>query len=257
MVFGGAAAAAAVVATGAVIAHADGSKAGAFALTGGLAVADSSIERQAVIGAANTVKVSNNSNESLAVAVTARPWTQSSSGLVSPNRRSTLAGVGVSDSTFTLAPGTSRDVVVTLRNAPAAGALYGALEIVGLPSDLAKRKGVIAGYRIVGALRYKPATATYALKVGSAKVSKAVKMLTLSVKSSGNTAEAVSGTVRVKGPLGTRQGSIKSTRLLPGKTIALGLMSSKALRAGRYTATVTLKQGSLRTTVSKKITIKK
>ena len=51
--------------------------------------------------------------------------------------------------------------------------------------------------------------------------------------------------MRLKGPLGTRQGSIKATRLLPGKTIALGVLSAKGLQAGTYTATVTLKQGTL------------
>ena len=71
-------------------------------------------------------------------------------------------------------------------------------------------------------------------------------MVTLSIRSTGNTDEPVSGTVRIKGPLGTRQGSVKATRMLPGKTIALGVVSAKGLQAGAYTATVSLKQGTLR-----------
>ena len=207
MVFAGAAVAAAVVTAGAVIAQADGTKAGVAALPGGLAVANGSVERQAVPGAANTFKVTNNSAKALAVAVNARPWTQSASGQASPNRRSTLLNIGLSESAFTLAPGDSRDVTVTLKSAPQ-GYQYGALEIVGLPTDLAKRKGIVTGYRLVGALRYKSAAPTYALKVGAAKVKSG--MVTLGVTSSGNTAEPVSGTVRLKGPLGTRQASVKS-----------------------------------------------
>ncbi len=79
----------------------------------------------------------------------------------------------------------------------------------------------------------------------------------LPVRSTGNTNDAVSGTVRVKGPLGTRQGSVRATRILPGKQVNLALVSSKGLPAGSYTATVTLKQGTLRTTITKKLRVKR
>jgi hypothetical protein len=246
-VWGGAAVGAVAVVAGAVIAQADGTKA---ALTGGLAMQNGLVERQAVAGAQNTVKVLNNSDQALTVAVTPRRWTQSSSGLVSPNRRSRLSTVGVSEREFTLAPGASRDVTVTLKTGVPQ---YGALEIVGLPTDVAKRKGIVTGYRLVGALRYKPATPSYALKPGSVKVTSG--MLTLSVRSTGNTPDAVSGSVRLKGPLGTRQGSIRATRLLPGKSIRLALISAKRLPAGRYTASVSLKQGTLRTSLTKTIRV--
>src|SRR6478609_7295520 len=170
MVFGGAALAAAVVTTGAVIAQADGTKAGAAALSSGLGVENGSVQRPAAAGAANVVKVSNRSTKALSIAVAPRPWTQSSSGVASPNRRSVLSNVSVDETAFTLAPGASRDVTVTLKSVPGAGYQYGALEIVGLPTDVAKRKGLITGYRLVGALRYTPATPVYALKLGSAKV---------------------------------------------------------------------------------------
>ena len=142
---------------------------------------------------------------------------------------------------------------MTLKSAPK-GYQYGALEIVGLPTDIAKRKGLVTGYRLVGALRYTPAKPVYALKVGSAKVKSG--MLTLNVKSSGNTADPVSGTVKVKGPLGTRQSSVKGVRVLPGKTVSLSLLSAKSLRAGTYTASVSLKQGTLKTSATKKIRVR-
>jgi hypothetical protein len=251
-VVGGVIVGAAVVAAGAVIAQADGTKAGAAALPGGLVVQNGLIEKAAATGAAQTVTIENRSDGALTVAVTPRPWIQSSSGVVSPNRRSTLRDVGVSENAFTLKSGETKNVVVTLKTGTPQ---YGALEVVGLPADIAKRKGIVAGYRIVGALRYKAATSTYALKVGSAKIK--ADMLTLSLKSSGNTADAVTGSVRLKGPLGTRQTSIKATRLLPGKTIALPVISTKSLTKGSYTATVSLKQGTFKTSVTKKISVKR
>ena len=61
----------------------------------------------------------------------------------------------------------------------------------------------------------------------------------------------------MRGPLGTRQGSIKATRILPGKRVSLPLVSTKGLTAGSYTATVTLRQGDKRFTVSKRIRVRR
>jgi len=252
---GAAAGVLAVATAGAVIARADDQNARTAQATGGLAVSPAQIERPAAAGAANVVTLANNSRETLNITVKARPWTQSSSGLASPNRRRTLSGVTVSDGSFTLAAGAKRDVTVTLGGAPAGGSLYGALEVVGLPRTAQTRKGVVTGYRLVGALRYNPATPTYALSVASAKVSKG--MIVLPIRSTGNTAEPVTGTVRVRGPLGTRQGSIKATRILPRKRVSVPLVSTKGLTAGRYTATVSLRQGDKRFNVSKRITVRR
>ena len=93
----------------------------------------------------------------LDVTAKARPWTQSASGVAMPNRRGALGGVAVSEETFTLAPGTRKELTVTLNGVPSSGYLYGALEVVGLPADLEQRKGVVAGYRLVNSLRYTPA----------------------------------------------------------------------------------------------------
>ncbi len=149
----------------------------------------------------------------------------------------------------------SKSVTVTLGGAPAGGSLYGALEVVGLPSKAKTGKGVVTGYRLIGALRYNPATPTYALSGAAAKVSKS--MIVMPVRSTGNTAQPVTGTVRVRGPLGTRQGSIKGTRILPGKRVSLPLVSTKGLAAGRYTATVSLRQGGKRFNISKRITVRR
>jgi hypothetical protein len=220
---------------------------------GGLSVSPFGVDRTATIGAKDEITVANRSKQTLTVAVKARPWTQSSSGAVSPNRRSTLGAVKVSAGDFSLAPGEARKLEVTLGAAPSGGSLYGALEVVGLPQDIASRKGVVTGYRLVGALRYHPSSKTYKLTAGTVKVSKG--QLVLPIRSRGNTNEPVSGTVRVKGALGTKNGSIKATRILPGKQVNLAL--AKNLRAGSYTATIKLKQGTSRTTVTKQLRVKR
>jgi hypothetical protein len=256
----------AVVGGGAVIARADQAaeepclpRAG-----GGLALCapnqtdmSMTVTRTAQAGAVDKVFVLNNSATALDVTAKARPWIQSAGGAVSPNRRGTLGGVSVSDQAFSLAPGARKELTVTLNNAPAY--LYGALEVIGLPSDLSKRKGVVAGYRLVSALRYNAGTATYGLKAGTAKVSGkgSAKTLTLPVRNTGNTIAPVTGRVSLKGPLGTKNSSIKSTRILPGKSVSLGLAAARSLRAGSYRATVSLTQNKKTTKFTKKITVRR
>ncbi|MBE2314870.1 hypothetical protein DVA67_002695 [Solirubrobacter sp. CPCC 204708] len=221
---------------------------------GGLLISPLRVDRQAVTGATDRITIANRSPEALTIEVKARPWSVSSSGDVAPNRRSTLGGVRVSEGAFTLAPNQTREVDVALAGAPAGGSLYGALEVVGLPTDLEQRKGVVTGYRLVGALRYHAATKRYALSASSPKVSK--DQLLLPVRSTGNTNAAVRATVEVKGATGTRRGSARAA-ILPGKRVSLNVLSAKTLRAGRYTVKATLRQGTLRTTVTKTLRVKR
>jgi hypothetical protein len=251
---------------GAVIARADDPAGKAAQADGGLALstttgsADKSllVDRPAQAGAKDTLKIANNSKQALVVKVAARPWAQSASGVVAPNRRATLPGVAVSEGDFTLGPGASKDITVTLGGVPSAGYLYGALEVIGLPADLDKSKGIVAGYRLVNSLRYNAATATYSLKPGAAKVSGAgkKKRLTLRVRNAGNTIAPVTGSVKLKSALGTKNGTVKATRILPGKSVAIALASMSSLRAGSYTATVTLIQNKQKTTLTKKIKLR-
>jgi hypothetical protein len=249
----------AAITSGAVIARADDPSARAAQATGGLTASPVMIDRNTEVGAVNTMTIGNKSAKALAVTVNARPWTQSSSGVVSPKRSSALGGVEVSEKEFTLAPGKTKDVTVTLKSAPATGYAYGAVEIVGLPTDLDTRKGVVAGYRLLGSLRYNSTAPVYSLKLGAAKVAGkgAGKTLTLAVRNAGNTIAPVTGTVRLKGPTGTKNASVKGTRILPGKSVSLGLLSGSSLSAGRYTATVTLTQNKIKTSIVKKITVRR
>jgi hypothetical protein len=257
----------AAAAGGAVMARADERGASAAqSANGGLgltATTDSgdktlAVDRPAQAGASDGFKVVNSSQKALDVTVKARPWTQSASGVTSPNRRTTLGGVTVSEPTFTLAPGATKDVTVTLGAAPSAGYLYGALEIVGIPTGASTAKGIVTGYRLVDALRYNAAVPKYGFKAGAAKITGTgkKKTLTLSVRNTGNTVAPVSGTVKVKGALGTKNGSVKTTKILPGKSVSLALASVSSLRAGSYTATVTLIQNKQKTTLTKKIRVR-
>jgi hypothetical protein len=220
---------------------------------GGLSMMPGVIEHGAQPGALTTMTVANRSKTPLAVTVTARPWVQAASGKVSPNRRATLPGVSVDKTSFTLAPGGEQLVTATLNSAPSAGYLYGAIEAVGVPTDLSKRKGVVLGYRLVGALRILPAAPKTGLTAGKAKAVKGTAVV--AVKNTGNTIDAISGTVRVKSSRGTKRVSLQSTKILPGKSVNVPLGSK--LAKGSYTATLSLKQrGKTALTATKKFTVK-
>jgi hypothetical protein len=220
---------------------------------GGLSLMPATIEHNAQPGALTTMTVANRSKTPLAVTVAVRPWVQSASGKVSPNRRATLPGVSVDKTSFTLAPGAEQAVTATLSSSPSAGYLYGAIEAVGVPTDVSKRKGVVLGYRLVGALRILPATPKTGLSAGKAKAVKGTAVV--AVKSTGNTLAPVSGTVRVKGTSGTKRIALAATKILPGKSINVPLGSK--LAKGSYTATLSLKQGGKTAlTATKKFKVK-
>ena len=115
----------------------------------------------------------------------------------------------------------------------------------------------MTGYRLVGALRYNPATPTYALKAGAAKVVQGHRS-SLPVRSTGNTVEPVTGTVRVQRPARHAPGLGQGDADPAGQArVAAAACSTKGLTAGSYTATVTLRQGSKRFNVSKRITVRR
>ena len=203
---------------------------------GGLSVMPAVIEHNAQPGELATMKVANRSTAALDVTVTPRPWVQAVTGKVSPNRRGTLPGVSVSQTKFTLQPGAETDVVANLTSAPSAGYLYGAMEVVGVPTDAAKRKGVVLGYRLVGSIRINPAAPKY-----------------LDHRRQGQGLEGHRGDPdqerrqhgRRRLGLGQGQGrrgheepDVADVRILPGKTV--NLPAGTKLAKGSYTATVAL-----------------
>src|SRR5688500_15594648 len=88
------------------------------------------IKRRAQPGA-DKLLVLTSSKTALDVTAKRRPWTQSASGVTIPNRRGTLGGVALDAETCTLAPGTRKELTITLNSVPSSGYLYGALDVVG------------------------------------------------------------------------------------------------------------------------------
>jgi hypothetical protein len=220
-------------------------RAASAAAAGGLSIKPAILEQTARRGVSDTVEVVNSSDRKLDITIAARPWRQSRTGSVAADRRRSLSRfVRVSDSSFALARGARRTISVTLARVPARDSLYGSLEVIGRPTR--PRKGINVGYRLIGSLRFNPAKADRKLKLraGAARVSGRTgkRALTLQVSNAGNTIDPVGGDVVIRGPRGGRSTGISAVKILPGKRVSLELASLNGLRAGRYTASVTLQQ---------------
>jgi hypothetical protein len=224
---------------------------GADAAGGGLSVTPAVIERTAVRGDSAPITVVNSTSRPLKITVTPRPWTQSRSGAVAPDRRRTLLSrLGVDARSFTLPAGGRRTVTMRVKSVPSSGSLYGSVETTGLPTG-APRHGITAAYRLISTLRLNPPASRRHLAVRASSLRVKGRAIALPVKNTGNTVSPVSGDVRVKGALGTRTATVHASPILPGATVDLGLGSTKGLPAGTYTVSVSLVQDGrkvLRTT---------
>jgi hypothetical protein len=214
---------------------------------GGLAISPAILTHAPQPGSLGTMTVTNRSAKPLSVTVTPRPWTQSAAGDFSA-RKGTLGSVKLSTSSFTLAPNTEQRVDVSLTAVPAGGSLYGALEVIGLPTDADKRTGVVLGYRLVGSLRLPPAQKKLSLSAGQVK--RVGRAVVLPLTNGGNTIDPISGDITVKSARGTLNDNIDDLRILPGKKVNLELASS--LKSGSYSATVTLEQGGTKLLTAKR-----
>jgi hypothetical protein len=127
------------------------------------------------------------------------------------------------------------------------------MEIVGLPTDVAKRKGLVLGYRVVGAVRLTPALPKLSITAKSIKASKGTAVLP--VKNAGNTVDAVTGSVSVKTAAGTKNLTVQAVKILPGGTVNIPL-GTKLIK-GTATAKVTLNQrGKRALSLTKKFRVK-
>lgn len=213
----------------------------AAAAGGGLSVSPAFLEAPAQPGPIGSLRVTNGSDRQIAVSVKGRPWLQARSGAVTPNLRRTLAGIDLSVSSFTLAPGQSRTISAALARRPAGGSLYGALEVLGVPQGAPPPNGVLARYRLLSGLRLNPVGAVrQRIRVGRARQAGGASVL--SVRNQGNTVRPLTGSVRISGPAGTLRANVAATRILPGKTVDVKLRRGR-LQPGTYSANVQLKQG--------------
>ena len=217
---------------------------------GGLALSPSILEHVARPGPVGTMTLANTTATALQVTVTPRPWLQSASGRVSPDRAHQLAGVTVADPSFELAAGAQRTIALSLLRTPPGGSLYGNVDVVGMPAGAKQRNGVVVAFRLVSSLRLNPVAPKHRLTIGDPRVSG--RALAVAVRNAGNTVDPVSGTLRLSGALGGRSTTIAATRILPGAIVRVGAGSAKGLPKGAYTATVTLLQGGRRVASAKR-----
>lgn len=217
---------------------------GASAAGGGsLAVTPAVIERTAVRGDTTSLAVVNTTRQALKITVTPRPWTQSRTGAVAPNRHKTLLSrLGVSARSFTLAAGDRRTVTMRVKDVPSSGSLYGSIETIGVPVGPAKKNGITAAYRLISTLRLNPPSAKRRMAVRASAPRVSGRAIVLPVKNTGNTVSPISGDVRIKGATGTRTDTVPAAPILPGSTVNLGLGSTKGLPKGTYTVSVSLVQ---------------
>ncbi|HZO35996.1 MAG TPA: hypothetical protein VFB41_03875 [Solirubrobacteraceae bacterium] len=222
-----------------------GGVASTAASASGLAIGPAILERDARTGSVGTIRVVNNSKQTLAITAGARPWVQSRSGSVTADAKRTLAPVRLGVRSFTLAPGAKRSIPVTLGALPRAGSLYGVVEVIGTPTGPRPANGVVARYRMLSALRLNPPKAkrTFKASVGAARLSGGA--VTVAVRNRGNTVQPLTGSVRISGAAGTVRGSISRRRILPGTLLDVPVYRGR-LQPGTYRVAVTLRQGGRR-----------
>jgi hypothetical protein len=218
-----------------------------LAAGGGLSVSPGIFEHTANPGNVGSLKISNTTGKSMAVKVALRPWVQSPSGEVSPNRRATLSEVSLSASSFTLGAGSSRTVGLSLTRTPPGHSQYGAIEVAGTPSGHATN-GIKLAYRLVSSLRLDaPGGAqSFRASAGSLIEQGSVKhgTLLLAVRNTGNTIAPIGGKVRISGSGHSLSANATAKVIVPGQTVNVPLSELLgALPAGRYTVTVGLSQG--------------
>jgi len=217
-----------------------------LAAGGGLSVSPGIFEHTASPGNVGSLKISNTTGKSMAVRVTLRPWVQSPSGEVSPNRGRTLGEVRLSASAFTLGAGSSQTVGVSLTRTPPGRSQYGGIEVTGVPSG--KATGIKVVYRLVSSLRLDAPSGAQSFRAqgGSLIEQGSVKhgTLLLAVRNTGNTIAPIGGKVRISGSGHSLSANATAKVIVPGATVNVPLTElAGSLPRGRYTVTVGLSQG--------------
>ncbi|WP_205699436.1 hypothetical protein [Conexibacter sp. SYSU D00693] len=210
---------------------------------GGLSISPAIVERPAAPGRIGTVVVTNSSSATFDVVATARPWSQARSGTVLPDARRTLSQVRLGATRFTLAPGQRRTIDASLTSVPAAGSLYGTVEVLGTPRG--GPGGVRTRLRLLSSLRLNPAASRRRLRVRVGEVRARGGRVTVAVRNTGNTVQPLTGSIRVAGAAGTLRGTVAAQRILPGAVVDVRAARGR-LQRGSYRATVVLRQGGRR-----------
>ena len=129
------------------------------------------------------------------------------------------------------------------------GSLYGGIQVFAKQRKPAARNGIIPQWDLVGRLRLNPNRKRPNLRVGATDVVGRgnSRSLILAVRNIGNTLDPVGGTVRITGPT-ARNATIPQVSVVPGQVVYLKGGALKDMKAGNYTATWSITQGSKRYT---------
>ena len=218
----------------------------ALAARGGLSITPGILEAPARPGGIGAVEIANTTAKPMKVGLAVRPWLQSRSGAVSPNRRKTLGKVRPSRTSFGLRAGATRTVPLSLARLPARGSLYGAIEVTGTPKRPGG-KGIKVAYRLITSLRLFPPAPARRFRARAVRLfehgSTRHGALFLAVKNAGNTIDPIGGRVRISGRGRTLSGVVAPKAILPGATVNLRLARLRgSLPRGRYRVVVRLTQ---------------
>jgi hypothetical protein len=210
---------------------------------GSLSMTPAIVSHTAKVGHVGAIVVANSTGRTLKITIVPRPWIQSqATGVVKPNPRHTLLSqVGLASRSFTLASGHNRSIGIALRRTPAGRSLYGAIEVIGVPTKRAKN-GVTTGYRLIGSLRLAPPASQRRHKLQIGSPHRSGKTIVLGTRNGGNTIDPITGSATIAGPSGTRRVTLAAHRILPSALVNLSLGSTRGLRRGTYTVTATLRQ---------------
>ena len=214
----------------------------AHAQSGGLSVTPAALEHTARRGTVGSLTLNNTTKETLKVTVTVRPWRQELFGNVVIDMRSTLSKyVRATSRSFRIGRGAKRPVTFRMLRGTGSGSLYGAVDVLGKPTNTKGRKGIIPNYRLISKIRLNAATKKrkYRIKTGGAQVRSGV--VVLPVRNLGNTIDPIAASYSISGPSG-RRGSAKAVAALPGKLVGLNLGASRGMKKGRYTVTAKVTQ---------------
>jgi len=221
---------------------------------GGLSVKPAALEHTAKRGTVGSLTLANSTNETLRMTVTVRPWRQELFGNVIIDMRTTLSRyVRSTSNSFTMGAGASRPVSFRMLRGTSSGSLYGAVEVVGKPTNTKGRKGIIPNYRLISKIRLHPTKKRYRLRAGAAQLRSGAVILP--VRNLGNTIDPIAATYSISGPSG-RNGAAKPVAALPGKLIGLNLGASRGMRKGIYTVTARVTQAGRTVNARSRFTIR-
>jgi hypothetical protein len=214
----------------------------ASAQSGGLSVTPASLEHTARRGTVGSLTLSNTTKETLKVSIVVRPGRPELFGNVIVDSRTTLSKyLRATRRSFRIGAGVKRPVSFRMRRGTGSGSLYGAVDIIGKPTNTKGRKGIIPNYRLISKIRLNAAKSKrkYRLKTGGAQVRSGV--VVLPVRNLGNTIDPIGASYSISGPSG-RNGTAKAIAALPGKLVGLNLGASRGMKKGRYTVTARVTQ---------------